>query len=176
MLNLNDLGVGDIPAITPAVGNALAEAASICLESQGHTQGVRLTVRGYNDNAYVLIWNPVAAQAQLSWNDPDYATEKGAEGIAILVARAEFGYSIIRQSWKGTGFDYWMGDASSEGFLDKAGLEISGIRKGDDRAIRARVREKLRQIGRSANFRLRTYVIVVEFGRPVAEVRENERS
>ena len=176
MLNLNDLGVGDIPAITSAVGNALAEAASICLESQGHTKGAWLTIRGYNDNAHALTWNPIAAQAQLSWNDPDYATEKGAECIAILIARAEFGYSIIRQSWKGTGFDYWMGDASSEGFLDKAGLEISGIRKGDDHTIRARVREKLRQASRSANSGLRTYAIVVEFGRPVAEVQENERS
>ncbi len=176
MLHLNDLGSGEIPAITPAVGNALAEAASMCLESQGHIQGVRLTVRGYKDNVHVLTWNPIAAQAQLSWNDPDYATEKGAEGIAILVARAEFGYSIIRQSWKGTGFDYWMGEASVEGFVDKAGLEISGIRNGDDRAIRARVREKLRQVGRSSNSRLRTYVIVVEFGRPIAEVQENGRS
>ncbi len=176
MLDLNDLGAGDIPAITPAVGNALAEAASICLESQGHTQGVQLTIRGCRENTHVLTWNPVAAQAQLSWNDPDYATEKGAEGIAILVAKAEFGYSIIRQSWKCTGFDYWMGDASEEGFGDKAGLEISGIRKGEDSAIRARVREKLRQAGRSANSGLRTYVIVVEFGRPVTEVQENERS
>ncbi len=176
MMNLNDLGLGDILAITPAVGNALAEAASMCLESQGHTQGVRLTVRGCSDNVHALTWNPDAAQAQLSWNDPDYATEKGAEGIAILVAGAELGYSIIRQSWKGTGFDYWIGEASDEGFLDKAGLEISGIRNGDDRAIRARVREKLRQAGRPANSGLRTYVIVVEFGRPVAEVQENERS
>ena len=176
MLNLNDLGAGDIPAITPEVGNALAEAASICLESQRHTQGVELTVRGYSDNVHVLTWNPVAAQARLSWNDPNYATEKGAEGIAILLAKAEFGYSIIRQSWKGTGFDYWMGEASDEGFIDKAGLEISGIRNGDDRAIRARVIQKLRQADRSANSGLRTYVIVVEFGRPVAEVQKNERS
>ena len=176
MLNLNDLGAGEIPAITPAVGNALAEAAGICLESQGHTPGVRLTVRGHSDNIHVLTWTPVAAQAHLSWNDPNFATEKGAEGIALLVAKAEFGYSIIRQSWKGTGFDYWMGEASDEGFIDNAGLEISGIRNGDDPAIRARVREKLRQAGRSANPGLRTYVIVVEFGRPVAEVQENERS
>ena len=176
MLNLNDLGAGDIPAITPAVGNALAEAAGICLESQEHTPGVRLTVRGYSDNVHVLTWDPVSTQAQLSWNDPNFATEKGAEGIAILVARAEFGYSIIRQSWKGTGFDYWMGEALDEGFLDKAGLEISGIRNGDDRAVRARVREKLRRAGRSANSGLRTYAIVVEFGRPVAEVQKNERS
>ena len=148
----------------------------MCLESQGHDPGVQLAVRGDCDNSYSLTWQPVTAQAQLSWNDPGYATEKGAEGIAISLAKAEFGYSIIRQSWKGTGFDYWMGEASAEGFTDKAGLEISGIRKGDDQAIRARVRQKLRQASQSGDAGLRTYAVVVEFGRPIAEVRENERS
>ena len=34
MLNLNDLGDSSIPGITPALGNALAEAAAICLVSK----------------------------------------------------------------------------------------------------------------------------------------------
>lgn len=176
LLNLSDLGTGDIPAITPAVGNSLAEAASVCLESEGHNPGIPLTVRGDKENSYALTWKPASAQAQLSWNDPDDATEKGAVGIAILVAKEELGYSIIRQSWKGTGFDYWMGDKSAEGFINKAGLEISGIRHGDDGAVGARVRQKLRQASRRGNSRLRTYAIVIEFSRPLAEVRENERS
>ena len=43
MLDLNELKAG-LPAITPVWGSALAEAASVCLETQGHRQGVRLIV------------------------------------------------------------------------------------------------------------------------------------
>ena len=172
MLNLNNLGKGDIPAISPRVGASLAEAGGVCLESQGHTQGVRLTVRGYCDKSYALAWPPITEQSCRSWNDPENATEHGAMGIAILIAKEEIGYEIIRRSWKGTGFDYWMGMASDEGFVNKAGLEISGIRKGDNSIIRARVRQKIQQTGQSDHTQLEIYVIVVEFGRPLAEVQK----
>ena len=172
MLNLNDLGAGNIPAITSAVGNALAEAGAICLESQKHIPGVGLAVRGDHEKLYSLTWQPATEQARRSWNSPDTATEKGAESIAILIAKRAIGYSVVRQSRKGTGFDYWIGEESAEGFLDKAGLEISGIRRGNDRAVKARVREKLQQANRPGTWP--TYVIVVEFGTPQTEVRKNE--
>ena len=172
MLNLDDLGKGDIPAISPAVGAALAEAGGVCLESQGHAVGVQLTVRGYRDNIYALLWPSITEQSRQSWNDPENATEHGAMGIAVLIAKEEIGYEIIRRSWKGTGFDYWMGKASDEGFVNKAGLEISGIRKGDNNIIKARVRQKLQQTDQSDHTQLEIYVIVVEFGRPLAEVQK----
>lgn len=136
MLNLSDLGKGDIPAISPAFGQALAEAGGVCLESQGHAVGTRLTVRGYRDNDYALVWPRITAQSRRSWNDPENATEYGAVGIAILIAKAEIGYSVIEASRRGTGFDYWLGEKPAggkvpdESLVYKAGLEISGIRKG----------------------------------------------
>lgn len=175
MLNLNDLSAGNIPAITPAMGAALAEAGGVCLESQGHTPGVRLAVRGYHDSSHDLTWTPVSAQAGRSWNDPRNATEMGAEGIAILLAKAEIGYEVLRRAWQGTGFDYWIGTLSAVGVQDMAGLEISGIRNGDDRIVRARVREKLQQVSQSVNKPQDAYVIVVEFSTPLAEVQRNER-
>ena len=138
MLNLNDLATGSIPAITSAVGNALAEAGAICLESQQHVPGVDLSVRGHHERGYPLTWQPATEQARRSWNNPDTATEKGAESIAVLIAKRAIGYSVIRQSRIGTGFDYWIGEESTEVFRDKAGLQISGIRRGDDRAVNAR--------------------------------------
>ena len=117
------------------------------MESQDHTQGVKLTVRGYYNNSYALAWPSITEQSRQFWDDPEYATEHGAVGIAVLIAKEEIGYEIIRQSRKGTGFDYWMGTASDEGFVNKAGLEISGIREGDNSSIKARVRQKLQQTG-----------------------------
>ena len=172
MLDLNNLSKGAIPAISPSVGAALAEAGGVCLESQGHEQGIQLTVRGYHDNSYAMAWPCITRQSRLSWNDPENATEQGAVGVAVLIAKAQIGYEIIRQSWKGTGFDYWMGTASDEGFVNKAGLEISGIREGDNRIIKTRVRQKLQQTDRSDYPQLEIYVIVVEFGRPLAEVQK----
>ena len=181
LLNLSDLSVGNIPAITPAMGAALAEAGAVCLESQGHTTGVRLAVRGYRDGGYTLGWPAVTAQAQSAWNDPRNATEMGAAGISVLVADAAIEYTVIEASRQGTGFDYWLGDEMDTTFQRKAGLEVSGIRQGTDAVIRRRVSEKLRQTERPENVGLPVYVIVVEFGRPLteiqlAEVRRNERN
>ena len=62
-LNLDDLSNGKIPGITQRLGGALAEAGSVCLESEGHTQGVQLTVRGDVNNRYSVRWHPVDDQA-----------------------------------------------------------------------------------------------------------------
>lgn len=170
MLDLNDLGNG-LPAITPDFGRALAEAGGVCLESQGHVQGVQLRVRGYSDKLYPLAWPSITEQTRRCWNDPEDATENGAMGIAVLLAQREIGYTVIERSWKGTGFDYWMGDKSAYPFQHKARLEISGIRKGNDQQVKARVQQKLKQTDRSDGI-LPAYVIVVEFGQPLAEVQE----
>ena len=176
MLDLNELSAGSVPAITPAMGAALAEAGGVCLESQGHTPGVRLTVQGYHGGSYRLTWHPASEQARRSWNDERKATEMGAEGIAVLMAKAEIGYEILRRSWQGTGFDYWMGRVSDAGVQDMAGLEISGIRNGAARTVSARVREKLQQVAQPGNRPADVYVIVIEFGTPLAEVHRNERA
>ena len=170
MLDLNDLGNG-FPAITPHFGRVLAEAGGVCLESQGHVQGVQLRVRGYSNRYYPLAWPPTTEQARRCWNDHEVATEHGAMGIAVLLAQKEIGYTVIKRSRKGTGFDYWMGDISAYPFQNKARLEVSGIREGNDQQVKARVQQKLKQTDISDGV-LPAYVIVVEFGRPLAEMEE----
>ena len=168
MLDLNSLGKG-LPAITPGFGMALAEAGGVCLESQNHSQGVQLRVRGYSNRCYPLDWPSITEQTRRCWNDQEVATEHGAMGIAVLLAQKETGYTVIRRSRKGTGFDYWMGDVSVYPFQNRARLEISGIREGNDQQVKARVQQKLKQTDRSDGA-LPAYVIVVEFGQPLAEV------
>ena len=174
MLDLGELGRGNIPALTAAMGTALAEAGSVCLESQGHSSGATLTVRGYREGSYTVIWEPVGEQARnLAYNDEAKATEMGAEGIAVLIAKSAIGYEVIRRSRRGDGFDYWLGVWGETEFVAQAGLEVSGIRNGSDRQVRARVREKRLQTSQGGRQRWTTYVIVVEFSRPWAEVSEN---
>ena len=173
MLGLNDLATGNIPAITQALGAMLAEAAGVCLESQGHTVGnTVLVVSGYVSKTHSLNWNPTTPQAHRAYRNKNRATEHGAEGVAILIAHRELEHTVIEASWIGTGFDWWLGEENDETFQRKGRLEVSGIRRGSDRDIDARASEKLTQTARSDDTGLPAYVIVVEFGRPAAKVVE----
>ena len=91
----------------------------------------------------------------------------------MLIER-ETGYSVIQRSDKGSGVDYWLGDASDPKYRFSARLEVSGIRSGDSGRVRARIGRKLNQTKASDSTygNLPAYVVVVEFGTPLAEVRK----
>ena len=173
-LDLNELATGNISAITPALGAALAEAGGVCLELQGHAQGVLLNVRGISSSQYALSWSAVTGQARRSWGDEREAAEKGAEAIALWLARPATGLEVIRRARQGDGFDYWLGTSTATDFVPEAGLEVSGIMKGTEGDIRRRVQEKLQQANRPIDQGWDTFAIVVEFSRPLAEVQRNE--
>ena len=199
LLELNDLTAGNNPGITPEKGADLAQAGAVCLEAQGHAPGEHLTVRYDYDNRYLLGWPPVTPQARRTWNDDSEATEDAAAGISVLLANRLIGQAVIARARKSspqqpTGFDYWLGDdriddisdaerAATESLADvladnnlvaRSRLEVSGIRNANDSVIRARVRRKLRQMRPSDALGLPGYAIIVEFGRPLAEVRKND--
>ena len=56
-------------------------------------------------------------------------------------------YTVYERSRKGTGFDYWLAPKGAEKplFQDKARLEISGVRNGDDGVVSARAAKKMKQ-------------------------------
>ena len=190
-MNLSELDTDDIPGITRQKGNELAQAGAVCLESIPHLQGVNFSVRGNVRKTYDLYWPPTTNQARRTWNDPNEAVEDGAAAIAALLAIREIGYSAILRSRKSTGIDYWLGDkdisniseaeraatiALREALQDddlvvRGRMEVSGILLGNDSRVRGRMRLKLKQTNRSDDWELPAYVIVVEFGRPLAEVR-----
>ena len=172
-LDLNHLGSGSIPGVSARLGAALAEAAGVCLESQGHAQGAELRVSGDVDRAYEVVWPLITIQSLRSWGDDREATEYGASAIAILLIERETPYSVVERSQRGTGVDYWLGDASDPKYRFTARMEVSGIRSGDSGMIRARISEKSRQT-ESADLErgnLPVYIVVIEFGTPAAEVR-----
>ena len=171
--DLNYLGSGSIPGVSARRGAAFAEAAGVCLESQGHAPGVEIRARGRIAGSYSVDWPPITDDSRSSWNDDQEATEDGAMGVAILLMKRESKYSAIKRSRKGTGIDYWLGDDSDVPFQRKARMEVSGIRRGNSREISARVKQKLNQTKASDSDygNLPAYVIVVEFGTPLAEVR-----
>jgi hypothetical protein len=173
VLDLRDLASG-IPALTAALGQVHAESAAVCLEDRGHHEPVDLAVRRTKDRNHVLRWPGVTETMRRAYTDLERTTELGAYGVAILLVRDLTGLTAIRQSRKGTGFDYWLGPEKAGDdqlvFQDTARLEVSGILSGTDSQFAARLKQKLKQTEASDETRLSAYAVVVEFGRPQAEV------
>lgn len=177
-LHLASLKEG-IPALTPALGGVLAEAAAVCLVHQGHGESCRLETRWKTEPNVVTLHRLWVSDAmQRAYRDLQEATELGACGIAILVTRELTGYAAVERSVKGTGFDYWLGETHASGsglepLEHKARLEVSGILDGTVDIVEARVREKIQQTRRSAGV-YPAYVVVVEFGQPMVWMETDE--
>ncbi len=83
-------------------------------------------------------------------------------------------YTVIERSRKGTGFDYWLStkdETDALPFQNKVRLEVSGIRRGNDSRVRARVKQKIEQTNPSDGV-LPAYIIVIEFSRPLSFITE----
>ncbi len=173
-LDLDDLSAG-MPALTSAMGGVLAEAAAVCLEDRGHSDPIQLHLKKIEVPQYLLTRPAVSEAMRRTHNDMERATEHGACGVAIILLRKLTGLTVVRQSKKGTGFDYWIGPEEDENtlpFQTTARLEVSGILHGTASQFASRVKKKLEQTKASDSTKLTAYAVVVEFGRPQAEVGE----
>jgi hypothetical protein len=153
-------------AITAEFGAAIAQAAGICLEREGHKQGAPMSVGGLHIARFACAWNPCDERMRRCWNDPEHATEHGAIAFAVLLVDRLMDLKVTVQSRKKTGFDYWVGTDGNYLFQNKARLEISGIGHGTAAQINQRVRDKLKQTEQSTSTGFEAIVVVVEFGSP----------
>lgn len=160
-----------LPGITPRLVAMLAEAAAVCHESQVHEPCLAMTVLGLPTRRCRLRWVTASVNASQARNDREYPTEHGAVAIAALLAVEALGYTVIRRSHKGTGFDYWLGELASPSFLNKAVMVLPGIQVGTSGMIDSRVRTKPRQV-ENGHKPLPACVIVVGLSRPVPKVAQ----
>ena len=173
-LNLEELLDG-MPGLTTEVASGFVQAATVCLESNSHADGVVFNCGGWKRSNYCLHWPkyPDPDQVTRAWGDLQYATEHGAYGVAILLVRQLANKVVWERSAKGTGFDFWLGDADAEHppflFQGTSRLEVSGI-LNDVNQVAPRVKQKIGQVQQSSALGLDAYVVVVEFGSPQAQV------
>jgi hypothetical protein len=160
-----------MPGITPRLGAALAEAATLCMEDHAHESGVGMKIDGDNTETASVTWSALldSAQARRAWADEQVTTEHGACGVAVLLVKEVYGLVVLERSRKRNGFDYWLGKPTaslSELFQGKTRMEVSGIRAGTESSIAARTRAKAKQTAVSDALGLPAIIAVVEFSQP----------
>lgn len=159
-----------LPGITQRIGSFLAEASGFCLQLNTHSPGTIISIEGFINQNSKLIWKEnTDQQLTNSYADEKEAVEFGACGIAIAIIEKLTSYTVIRRSWIGTGFDYWLGEKDSDlPFDEKARLEISGIMHGSNDDIRHRANIKINQTRQSDNLKLPAIIVITEFSRPAS--------
>jgi hypothetical protein len=152
----------------------MAEAASVCLAYCGHSVDSSLTISGHFGYTPVLHRLEVDQQMENTYRDLHEATEHGACGVAILGTCRLSGSVVIERSVKGTGFDYWLGQADDEAappFLGVRRLEVSGILQGNAPTISARTSIKARQVVPSNDVGP-AFISIVEFSGPSLRITQ----
>lgn len=172
-LYISQLRTG-LPGVSPTRASEHVEACIVCLSSQNHATDVSLKVEGDFTETFTVVWDvsDLTEQVKRSWEDEEEATESGACCLAFLLVLELTPYTVIRRSIRGTGFDYWLGDKREELlFQEEACLEVSGIRRAAKKSdIDARIRQKTAQVQDADDQNLKTYIIVVDFGAPLAYI------
>jgi hypothetical protein len=182
MTSLDLTELGDAPGLTAAQAKELVEAASVCLESNGHGETVpmqvdqrKLTICPTCEERTVTRL-AVTDQMRNGHNQAQRATENGACGVTLAYL-ASADYEVKQQAQIGPGFDYHVGKIGSSVDPRNFGaglirLEISGIRTAGPGDIAARVSAKLNQTKQGDDLGGLAIVSVVEFGRPCITLRQ----
>lgn len=146
LLRLADLAERH-PGVTKALGDSYAEAASVCL-SRHHESPVEVGAEYRSEESEcILPWEtPSAAVLRAHANDID-ATEQGAYAVSFAAVEALAGLVATRRAETLTGADYYVAPLGAD--IDDLEaclrMEVSGVDAGDESAVRARLRQKLRQ-------------------------------
>jgi hypothetical protein len=172
-LNLADLRQDkeERPGWSTIFGSFCSQAASVCLENQGHSLDSVLQIDGTLLKCKFTLTREVVDDTARRFNsDLQRATEFGAYGLSALAITQLTNLTVIEVSKKGTGFDFWLGEKNNDQlFQRKARLEVSGILSGEKGELKTRTKQKLEQISPTDHI-LPGFVSIVEFGSPQMRV------
>jgi hypothetical protein len=161
--------------ITPSFGSSLAEAGAVCFYLK-HEDGVELHVSGNLLDQYRVYWKKVTPDMIRTWGgDIPYTTEHAAYGVAFLLIRDVTQFKKVERARRGTGFDYWLKKddcGTAPPFQDAIRLEVSGIFEGDASVVRSRIRRKWKQMQAADPQVSSAFIVVIEFGTPIAQVED----
>jgi len=132
-------------------------------------------VRGDIEADFRLIWEKTDASVYASWANLEEAVEEAAYAIAILTVWSTTAYTVISQSEKGSGVDFWCGEKQADfPFQNKMRVEVSGILRGSMGRINTRIKEKIIQAKAGFESPVPFIIIVTEFSRPLVKTAKND--
>lgn len=147
--------------ITPAIGAAMVEAASVAL-ARKHSPPTDLEIVDDSRRELPsLAWILPSDRARDAWGDASRATEWAAELLAVLAVESLRGHVVLSRAPRGTRVDYYI-RRPGERFEQATLLEVAGT---DDDSLRALLAEKLQQAARNPD-RLPAIAAVVRFREP----------
>lgn len=135
-----------------------------------------LSITGDLSASTTFHWSDVDESHSRTYSDLQEATEYGAYGIAVVIAVKVTGIPFVERSAKETGIDYWLGDGTDDRgiFQRTARLEVSGILRGGEKEIAARLKTKIVQTQRSDDTLLPSYTVIVEFAAPTTRLARRD--
>lgn len=188
---MSDLNVIDIERLRTGVGCldvdhciATCGAAQVALTEAGHPISVSCEVTDQGIPHFMVElrraeMDPLSKMR--SWRQRQRLGEWAAEGIAFLMIESFTPFTVVDQSevdtraGQGTGIDYYLGakedlDCEDEDDFPEhlARLEVSGILGPSSSSFSARVTNKIERSKQSDGDGTPAYIIVVDFGPPVA--------
>lgn len=164
-IDLGELERNPPPAVGESRAPGFVEAAALCLTSEGHKPGIALDLHQDGETSRVALRWSVRKGAGRSWDDIE-STADGAVAVGLSLLRHTMGLDALERGRIPSGFDYWLGKPDGP---PTAVVEISGIRRGNERQIATRLRDKKDQI-RNSHGSLTAYALIVEFSRPRADL------
>lgn len=159
--------------LTAAMTQIFVEAATVCLHQHRpddevvdlHVERRSATSRSL---ARVRLRRPRVTEQMLATHDDlREATDRGATGLAVLLAYRELGYEVVRRARTSTGIDYWLSQPGQQAF--SARMEVSGI-LSNPHGVAGRQSSKKKQAEASSGTLLPVVVAIVEFSTPIVSL------
>ena len=150
--------------LTKAIADSYSEAASVCLDRHHKSPSSFDLERNESRLVASVEWQSPDAQTGSAWANETDATEAGAYACVLAAVELVDGLVAVRRAETMTGADYYVAPAHNapEHLEDCLRLEVSGVDRGPETAIRQRLRAKLSQAA-SGNSNLPALAGVVGF-------------
>ena len=139
--------------LTPALANALKEAARVCLDRH-HDSPISIIIRHDERRmAADVEWEATDERTQGAWRNEIDTTEAGAYACVLAAVEMFYGLVAVFRAETETGADYYVAPpgVSPDDLEEHIRLEVSGVNRGNDSAVRYRLGEKVAQLARGGS-------------------------
>jgi hypothetical protein len=134
------------PGLTKALGESYTEAARVCFDRH-HNSPIEITISGpVSEISAILEWDLSDKTMLGAYANEIDATEAAAYACALAAVELALGLVGVHRAETKTGADYYIAPVGETDDLENAiRLEISGMDRGDDAALKRRLKMKVDQ-------------------------------